>query len=300
MAALVRAGYFTGTVFNVEVPYVTHVLHYALTPLLLAHTPGVSPVSSVIPQAIVSHHAAALKKRALILMLISTVAAPCLVLLVLVYYVIRYGQFLRLSPSFLASRHWSVYAAWTTRQPHEPRHEGAARLAALTPAMEAYTALSPRGILSVALQAAAFYSSLLCVALVAIMVVRDDFTDVTLLGHSLLWWVAVAAAVYAATRSLEGSPQTSCSASPQTSCSAVHQSTAHQVAEGLGVSEAYITSHWAWLYELRAVGFVKEVATIAALPAVVYFGVYRRAAALTGFVLTHTRYAPGSGNIFAP
>lgn len=290
MAALVRAGYFTGTVWGVEVPYVTHVLCYALTPLLLAHTPGVSPVSTVIPQAVVSHHAANLKRRALILIVLSTVAAPCLVLLVLVYYVIRYGQFVRLTPSFLASRHWSVYAAWTTRQPHEPRHENTSRLAALTPAMEAYTAVSPRGILAVALQASGFYSSLLCVALVAIMVARDDFTDVTLLGHSLLWWVAVTTAVYAATRSLE----------PQSPGSASHQSTAHHVAEALGVSEAYITTHWSWLYELRAVGFVKEVATIITLPAVVYFGVYRRAAALTGFVLTHTRYTAGSGNIFAP
>ena len=224
-------------------------------------------------------------------MVISTVAAPCLVLLVLVYYVIRYGQFLRLSPSFLASRHWSVYAAWSTRQPHEPRHEGAARLAELTPAMEAYAAVSPRGLCTTALQAASFYSSLLCVALVAVMVARDDFTDVTLLGYSLLWWVAVTTAVYAGARALEGAPKPD---------PAVNQSTLGQVAEGLGVSEAYITTHWAWLYELRAVGFAKEVATILTLPAVVYFGVYRRAAALTGFVLTHTRWAPGSGNIFAP
>jgi len=287
MAALVRAGYFTGTVCGVEVPYVTHVLHYALTPLLLAHTPGGSPVASTIPQAVVAHHAAQLRQRAIALIVVSAVAAPCLVLLVLVYYVIRYGQFLRLSPSFLASRHWSVYAAWSTRQPHEPRHEGAARLAALTPAMEAYAAVEPRGLCTTALQAASFYSSLLCVALVAVMVARDDFTDVTLLGYSLLWWVAVTTAVYAGARALEGAPKPS-------AC------TVGQVAEGLGVSEAYITSHWAWLYELRAVGFAKEVATILTLPAVVYFGVYRRAAALTGFVLTHTRWAPGSGNIFAP
>lgn len=290
LGAMVRSDLFTLRCGHYEVPCMTHVLEWVVTTAVLPVVPGDMPVApGITADGLVRYSATAIRRRSLVVMVLSLLALPVALLFVAVYYVIRYGQLLRLSPSFVLSRHWSLYALWYTWKPLEVKHQALERLQGAREAMRAYATSPPGAVSKLALRAAMFYASLVCVALVVVMLVRDDFTDVTLAGNSLLWWVAIGAAVYAAAKSVVGEEP------PQVDREALLSA----VCDQLDLTEGFVRTHWPCLYEYRLVGFVKEMATLAALPLVTYAAVYRQADTLALFVLDHTQHVEGVGNVFA-
>lgn len=289
MGAMVRSGLFTLHLGHYEVPCMTHVLEWVVTTVVFPVVPGNMAVApGAVAQGLVSYSATAIRRRSLVVMVLSVLAMPVLLLLVAVYYIIRYGQLLRLSPSFLLSRHWSLHALWYTWRPLEVKHQALERLAAAREAMQAYSCSPPGALSKVALRAAMFYASLVCVVLVAVMLLRDDFTDVTLGGNSLLWWVAIGAGIYTAAKSAVGT----------TPAPLDREAVLTDLTEHLNLTEGYVRTRWPCLYEYRLVGFVKEVVTLAALPLVTFVTVYRQADTLALFVLDHTVYVEGLGNTF--
>lgn len=288
LRAMVQAHMFTLRTGRYEVPCMTHVLQWVVRRVVFFVVPGSSPLTpNTFHEDLVPYFAATIRKRCLVVMVFSTLAMPVLLLFMAVYYVIRYGQLLRLSPTFLLSRHWSVHALWHTAKPLELKHQVLERLAAARKSMELYSLTPPTAVCQLALQAAMFYASLVCVTLLAVMMVRDDFTDVTLAGNSLLWWVAIGAGVYTAARSALSEPPPSLD----------RETALEDVARHLDANESFVRSHWPCLYEYRVVGFMKEVFTLAALPLVVYAALYRQANTLTRFVLNNTAHVEGVGNI---
>jgi len=71
------------------------------------------------------------------------------------------------------------------------------------------------------------------------------------------------------------------------------------IANTLGTSHEFVKSRFGVLFEYRVVGFVKELVTIAALPLVVYYALYRRADTFASFIIRHTIVVEGVGNCYA-
>jgi len=262
IGAMVRAGMFTLYTGNMEIPYITYVLEWYILYVVQMVTENMA-----IPQSVV-------RTRLLTVIALTTLCSPCLLLMVVVYYIIRYGQFLRLSPRFLLSRHWSRYALWTTWAPTDMRHQVTERLKGLSDSADKFSTDVSGGAATICVALIKFYASLVCVCLLMLMVLRDDFVDLTLASHSLLWWVAIAASVYAACQSIES--QDVSVEGKETALSTICRVT--------GLSEYMFRQRWSVLYEYRLLGFAKELVTMAALPAVLYFALYRRVHDIVQFI----------------
>lgn len=289
IGAMVRAGLLTWQLGDFEIPYITHVMEWLLFLVVLPIIHNPFPSRGNATDEAIRPHATVIRKRALFVLLVATLTTPCVFIMTLVYYIIRYGQFVRLTPTFLLSRHWSQYALWYTWHPNEMRHEVTQRLAGVREEADLYAAATSFGVHTTVLSTVRFYSSLVCVSFLGIMFMRDDFTHVTLCGNSLLWWVTLAATVYTVCQSLtdDKSVATNRTVSLATITTAV------------GLNPEFFRSRFGVLYEYRVIGFVKELLTIAALPVVVYLAIYRRAHNFASFLISHSYHMEGVGNVLS-
>ena len=289
VGAMVRARLLTWQLGNFEVPYMTHVMEWLLFLVVLPIIHNPLPLGAHATEEAVKPHASVIRKRALFVIVAATLTTPCVFVMTLVYYIIRYGQFLRLTPSFLLSRHWSQYALWYTWHPNEMRHQVTQRLQSVKDDAERYASAVSTGVHTTVLSTVRFYSSLVCVSLLLIMFLRDDFTHVTLLGNSLLWWVTLAATAYTVCQALTDDK----TVMPDRDVSVA------AISSAVGLTPEFFKSRFGVLFEYRALGFLKELLSIAALPVVVYCAIYRRAHDFASFIITHSYQLEGVGNVLS-
>jgi hypothetical protein len=289
IGCMVRNNLFNWRLGDLEVPFITYVTEWLIYLVVLPIVQNTLPTAECardFPHTI-TPHANIIRRRALVVMIVTILTTPCILVMTLVYYLIRYGQFLRLSPTFLLSRHWSQYALWYTWRPNELRHEVTQRLQTVKASAELYAHSCSLGVNNTLVSTLRFYSSLVCVCLLLLMVLRDDFTDVSLAGHSLLWWVTLSATSYTVCHSLTQDPP----------CNMNDRASLVEIAKTLDISQEFFKCRCGVLFEYRILGFVKELITIALLPWLVYFAMYRRADDLASFVIHHSVTVEGVGNV---
>lgn len=239
--------------------------------------------------------AAWLRRRMLWVGLAGLALSPALLVVVTVYYLFRYGEYVRSEPLFLSSRHWSLEAQWQVRQYFEPMHELRNRLAGAAGLAKDYAASRTSDVSIAVAQFVSFCASAACVLILALALVDDDvLVRQTLFGRALVWWLGIAGVCLAGARSyIPSQNQGTANEPPLQQPEMLQRLTAE-----LGMRQEDVRARFNQLYEYRALGFVWELASVILAPLLFLTVMRARCDELLNFLNTNSHMHFGIGYVY--
>lgn len=201
---------------------------------------------------------------------------------------------------YFGTRRWSSYALWKFREYNELPHVLDARVARSYPLAEKYLALFPPGAFAIVAGGIAFCASSLMAVLLAVSLLEESILlETTLYGRQLLWYLTVATALFALSRSFTGTQSPfSLEGNCEEAMLQLSGATHYFPKEWRGQCHTFETrDEFASLFPYKAILFAQECLSVLMAPYILCVSLPNCAQELLSFLSSHTLTLPHVGSV---
>jgi len=238
----------------------------------------------------------ALRYRFRCLAIINALLSPFVAIFLSMYFVLSYAEKFYNNPSAVGTREWTSYARWKMREFNELPHFTQHRLSAAYESANKYVGQFPSPVVSILAKFASYVAGSFAALALVCMMIDDRLLQAYVGERDVFWITAVLTTVVATCRSLMASEN------------AVFEP--NVIMSRIVAHTHYLPKHWRdsahkeevhrefnSFFSLKAMRFLEEIASIFAVPFLLWYPLSDSAGDIVQFVRQFTVNKPGVGDV---